>query len=146
MASTTFTPMEKSHLPAEKSKTEPLDKAKEAGAEALGKAKEAASSVGEMASQSVSAAGAKANEATAAAGHGIKELGDKIAQKMPHDGVAGKASQAIADTIKDSGKYLEEAKLSGLARDVEQAIVKHPIPALLICFGVGFVIGRAMKE
>jgi len=131
---------------AKEAGAEAIDKAKEAGAEALGKAKEAVGSVGEMATQAASAVGQKADDITAAAGHGIKEFGDTVAKKAPHEGLAGAASQAVAETIKGSGRYLEEAKLSGMAHDVEQVIKNHPIPALLITLGIGFCLGRAMKD
>jgi len=119
---------------------------KEAGAQVLGKAKEAAGSVGDMAAETVSAVGQKADDVTASAGHEIKEFGETIRKKGPHEGFAGQASQAVADTIRGSGKYIEDAKLSGMAHDVEQVIKTHPIPSLLICLGIGFCIGRAMKD
>jgi ElaB/YqjD/DUF883 family membrane-anchored ribosome-binding protein len=125
--------------------TETFGKVKEAGAQVLGKTKEAVGSVGDMAAETASAIGRKADDLTAAAGHGIEEFGENVARKAPHEGMAGRASQAVADTIKGSGKYIEEAKLSGMAHDVEQAIKTHPIPAVLICFGIGVCIGRALK-
>jgi hypothetical protein len=125
---------------------EAVDKVKEAGAAAYDKAKGAAESVGEMATQAACAVGHKADDLTGAAGHEIKAFGDTLAKKSPHEGMAGHASQAVADTIKSAGRYLEDGKLSGMAQDVEQVIKNHPIPALLICFGIGVCIGRAMKN
>jgi len=125
---------------------EAFGKVKEAGAEVLGKAKEAAGAVGAMATETASAVGRKADDMTAAAGHEIKEFGETIGKKGPHDGMAGQASQAVADTIKGGGRYIEEAKLSGMAHDVEQVIKNHPIPALLVCFGIGYCVGRALKD
>lgn len=123
-----------------------LGKVKEAGAEALGKAKEAVQSVGEMATETAATVGKKADDMTAAAGHRIAGFGETIAHQAPHEGLAGRASQAVADTIKEGGKYIEEHKLSGMAQDVEQVVKNHPIPALLICLGIGFCLGRAMKD
>jgi len=123
-----------------------LGKVKEAGADVLGKAQQAAASVGEMAVQTAAAAGKKADDLTAAAGHEVKAFGDNLGKKMPHEGVAGKASQFVADSIKEGGSYIEEHKLSGMAHDVEQIIKNHPVPAVLICLGIGFCIGRAMKD
>lgn len=125
---------------------EAFDKVKDAGAQALGKAREAVGSVGDMAVETASAVGNKADDMTAAAGHGIKEFGDTIGKKAPHDGMVGHASQAVADTIKGSGQYIEEHKLSGMAHDVEKIIKDHPIPALLVCFGLGYCVGRALKD
>jgi len=121
-------------------------KAKEAGTQVLGKAKEAASAAGEMASHTAAAVGHKADDLAAAAGHEIREFGDTIAHRGPHQGLAGAASQAVADSVKGSGRYIEEAKLSGMAHDVEQVIRNHPLPALLVCFGVGFCLGRVLKD
>ncbi len=123
-----------------------MDKAKEIGGDMLGKAKDAASSVGEYASNAASAVGHKADDLTSAAGHGIKSFGETMAQKAPHEGITGTGAQAVADTIKGSGRYLEEAKLSGMAQDIEQVVKNHPLPSLLITFGVGFCLGRMLAD
>jgi len=123
-----------------------LQEAKDASSDVLGKAKDAASAVGEMASHAACAVGQKADDLTAAAGHEIKTFGDTIAKKAPHEGITGAASQAVAETVKGGGRYIEDAKLSGMAHDVEQVIKNHPIPALLACLGIGFCLGRMMKD
>jgi len=125
---------------------EALGKVREAGGAALDKAKEAVGSVGDMATESAAAVGRKAEDMTAAAGHRIAGLGDTIAEKGPQEGFAGKAAHAVADTIRSSGQYIEEHKLSGMARDVEQVVKNHPIPALLMVFGIGFCLGRVLKD
>jgi len=163
MASTTFQPMGKDKgldKSLEKARdegkdlmnktkeagAEVLDKAKEAGTDVLGKAREAAAAVGDVATETATAVGRKADDLTATAGHQIREFGDNLSQRGPHEGFTGAASQAVADTIKGSGRYIEEHKLSGMAQDVEGMIRNHPIPALLLCFGLGFCIGRVMKD
>jgi ElaB/YqjD/DUF883 family membrane-anchored ribosome-binding protein len=125
---------------------EAFGKVKEAGAEVLDKAKAVAGAVGDMAVETASAASQKADDLTAATGHEIREFGETIGKKAPHQGLTGQASQAVADTIKGGGQYIEEHKLSGMARDVEQVVKNHPIPALLICFGIGYCIGRTMRD
>jgi len=122
---------------------QPLEKAKEAGARAMDKAKEAVAAVGEMAGQTVSAVGKEADDLTATAGRDIKKCGDTLGSRSPHSGLVGHASQALADTLKDSGHYLEEAKLSGMTDDFTKLIQQNPLPAVLIGMGVGFVLGRA---
>lgn len=171
MASATFHPSNKAAEAVDKTKeagAEAVDKAREIGADTFGKAKDAgaqvlgkareacgsaadaaietAAAVGHKAAETASAVGHKADDLTGAAGHEIREFGETIGRKAPQEGLAGKASQAVADTIKGSGQYIEEQKLSGMAHDVEQVIKNHPIPALMVCFGIGFCIGRAMKE
>jgi len=123
-----------------------MDKAKDAGSQVMDKAKEAAASVGAFANQAASTVGQKANDLAGTAGADIKKFGDTLSERAPHEGMLGTASQAVADTIKGGGRYLEEAKLSGMADDVTHMIQRHPMPAVLICLGVGFVLGRAFKD
>lgn len=140
MATATYNPEQKRET------SDPLDKAKDAGAQAVEKAKEAVASVGEMANQAVCAVGKKANDLTASAGGDIKGWGDKLSENTPHEGLVGHASQAMADTLKEGGHYLEEAKLSGLADDVTKMIKRNPMPAVLIGFGIGLILGRALRS
>jgi hypothetical protein len=123
-----------------------LDKAKDAGYQAVDKAKDAASAVGEMASHAASAAGKVADNLTASAGSGIKNLADTISEHTPREGLVGSASQAVASTLKQGGKYLEESGLSGMAEDVTEMIRRNPVPAVLIGIGVGFLLGRALRS
>jgi hypothetical protein len=57
----------------------------------------------------------------------------------------GQASHAVADTLRTSGKYIEEARLSGMADDLTGMIRRNPLPAVLIGIGIGFLVGRAMR-
>lgn len=125
---------------------EPFGKAKEAGVRAVESAKEAVASVGEMAGEAVAAVGKEADDLTAIAGSDIRKWGDSISNKSPHTGLVGHASQGVADTLKDSGHYLEEAKLSGMADDCSKLIQRHPLPAVFIGLSVGFILGRAMRS
>jgi ElaB/YqjD/DUF883 family membrane-anchored ribosome-binding protein len=126
--------------------TQVMDKVKDVGTQAMDKAKEAATSVADMASQAVGNVGKKADDLTATAGADIAKWGDALSEKAPHSGLMGQASQAVAGTLRDSGHYLEEAKFSGMANDVSKLVQRHPMPAILIGFGIGFLLGRALKS
>jgi ElaB/YqjD/DUF883 family membrane-anchored ribosome-binding protein len=123
-----------------------LEKAKDAGIQTVGKAKEVVASVGEMAGQAVSAVGKEADNLTASAGTGIKQLGDLIGEKAPHEGMLGNASQTVAKTLQEGGKYLEEAKLSGMAEDLTKMIQRNPIPSILVGIGVGIGLGLLLRR
>jgi hypothetical protein len=142
MANTTTNPRNK-----EDNRTNPaLEKAREAGTQALDKARETASSMGEMVNQAASAAGKTADNLTAGAGTQLKNFGDTLAASTPQQGLLGNASQAVAKTIKQGGQYLEESGLSGVAEDATNLIRRHPVPAVLIGIGIGFLIGRALRS
>ena len=70
---------------------------------------------------------------------GIQGLGDRLSKSAPQTGVLGNASQAVAQTVKDGGKYIEGAGLSGMTEDLAQLIRRNPIPAVLIGILLGLV-------
>ncbi len=86
--------------------------------------------------------GRKAEAATAAVGDGLKSLGNTI-RAHTHDGIAGEASAAVANTLESTGRYLQEEGLKGMTEDVTALIRRNPIPAMLVAFGAGFLIARA---
>jgi hypothetical protein len=122
------------------------DKTKDAASTAADKAKDAASHVGQAVSHAASAVGQKAEDATASVGQGIQHLGDRVKQSGPHSGMLGRATDTVADALKDTGRYLEDKNLSGLAEDVTQLIRRNPIPALLLGVGIGFLLARTLRS
>jgi len=108
-------------------------------------ARQAASAVGGMASQVANDAGAKADEMAARAGAGIQGLGDRLSKMAPQSGPLGSASQAVAQTVKEGGQYIENSKLSGIAEDIARMIRRNPIPAVLIGIGLGWFARRKFK-
>jgi len=140
-------PTQKDHNKGQESPAQDtLEKAKDVGAQVMDKAKEACTSVGEMAGQAASAVGKSADDLTSTAGSNVKQFAHTMGEKAPHEGMLGQASQAAAHTLEQAGKYVEDAKLSGMARDLTHIIERHPIPAILICFGIGVCVGRALRD
>jgi ElaB/YqjD/DUF883 family membrane-anchored ribosome-binding protein len=134
-----------------------LDQAKNEAASATDKAREAlghvgnalsstASSVGSALSNTASTIGQKADDAAGSVGTGMKSVADTIRNQGPHEGMLGNATRTVAGAIDQTGKYLEEKHLSGMADDVASMIKSHPIPAVLIGLGVGFLLGRALRD
>jgi ElaB/YqjD/DUF883 family membrane-anchored ribosome-binding protein len=118
------------------------DKAKDVAGKAAEKGKEAASTIGEKARQAGEYARDKADEGVATVGRGVENLGQTVRDKGPQSGVMGRATSAVADTLENTGEYLEEKGLSGMASDVTDLIRRNPIPAVLIGVGVGFLLAR----
>jgi hypothetical protein len=97
-----------------------------------------------MATDAARSVGKTADNLTATAGGGIRKLGDTLSATAPHEGMLGSASQTVANTIKEGGQYIEDAKLSGIAKDLTNLIRRNPMPAILLGVGVGFLLGQAM--
>lgn len=98
---------------------------KEAGAAVAQRAKEAACSVGHAAEEFASGVGRKAGQAKEAVASGFHK---------------------VADTVQCGGQYLKEAGVSGIVDDMGSLIRKHPLAALCVGFGLGFLIARATRN
>jgi hypothetical protein len=119
---------------------------KESGFNVTETAKQAASTVSEAASGAASYVGHKADDATAAVGSGIKSVAGTIRDYGPQRDTMGRATNAVADSIEDAGRYLEQHGLSGIADDMTSLVRRNPIPSLFIAMGVGFLLARSMSS
>lgn len=104
----------------------------------------AASAMGTMAGQAASGLGQQADNWAASAGAGIHDLGDRISKNAPRSGMFGNASQTVAQSVRDSGDYLQNAKFSGMADDVTELIRRNPLPSILIAISVGWFLARRL--
>lgn len=93
-----------------------------------------------------SQAGQKVDDATAAAGRGMQSVADTIRENTPDKGMVGTAAKAATSTIESAGHYLEDKKLSGVMDDLTETIRQHPVPALAIAVGVGFVLATLLSR
>jgi uncharacterized protein YjbJ (UPF0337 family) len=50
---------------------------------------------------------------------------------------------AVTDTAAGAGTYLQDRGVEGLSEDLTGLIRRHPVPALLIGLGIGYVLGRS---
>ena len=132
-----------------------MDKAKEAATGIGEKVSEAASYIGEQAKSATSSAmhsaedaasyvGKKADDGVHAVGSSLKSFGDTVRHTAPQKDMLKEGMCAVADTLENTGKYLEEEGLSGIASDVTALIKRNPIPALFVGIGVGFLLARAL--
>jgi hypothetical protein len=120
-----------------------MDKAKEAASYIGEQAKAATSSAMHTAEDAASYVGKKADEGVHAVGSGLKSFGDTVRHTAPQKDMLKEGMCAVADTLENTGKYLEEEGLSGIASDLTNLIKRNPIPALFIGIGVGFLLARA---
>jgi len=120
--------------------------ANEFGYDAAAKARETAQSVSDMARQAASNATKRADEMAASAGQSIKELGKKLGDHAPSQGMLGTASQAVARSLQDGGEFLKETTMAGLAKEVTNLIKKNPLPAVIIGLGLGMMLGRITRR
>jgi len=106
------------------------------------KAKDMAGNVTDKAKQAVGAVTDRADSAVSSAGSGIQSLAGQIRDRGPQSGMLGSATSTVASTLENTGKYLEEQGVTGMAEDLTGLIKQHPIPAVLIGVGLGFMLAR----
>jgi uncharacterized protein YjbJ (UPF0337 family) len=58
--------------------------------------------------------------------------------------MAGAAATAVTDTVAGASTYIQEKGVQALPGDLAELIRRHPVPALLIGLGIGFVLGRSL--
>jgi len=122
------------------------DAASHAGQALQGAASAAGQAVQQAASSAAHTAGQRAEQATTSVGSGMQSLADTVRHKGPDGGVLGSASHAVADTLENTGKYIEDKNLSGMMDDMTGMIKRNPIPAVLIGLGIGFLLGRTLRS
>lgn len=108
--------------------------------------KDAAAGVAKKAGEAASYIGRKADDATTVVGKDMKSLAGTIREGGPQEGMLGSANSTVASTLESSGKYLEEHGLSGIAEDITETIRRHPIPAVLIGVGIGYLLYRTLRS
>jgi ElaB/YqjD/DUF883 family membrane-anchored ribosome-binding protein len=107
---------------------------------------DAASVVGQKVGEAASAVGQRVEDATSSVGKGAQSLADTVRKQGPQEGVLGQATRSVASGLEQAGRYVEDKHLTGMADDIGSMIKAHPIPAVLIGLGVGFLLGRALRD
>jgi len=135
--------------PAEKADTAVSsisDKVQDAVGDMGEKATSAASSVIHSAQDAATFVGNKADDGLHAVGAGLKSFGDTVRHSAPRSGMAKDSMGAVADTLENTGKFLEEEGFSGIAAELTSMIKRNPVPSLFVGIGIGFLIGRSLSS
>lgn len=118
------------------------DQAKKAAETAKDTARQVTDTVREKAGQAGEYVRDKAEQATSSTGKGIESLAGTIRDRGPQSGMLGKATSTVADTLDRTGHYLQDQGLSGMADDLTAMVRSHPLPAMLLGIGLGFMLAR----
>jgi len=98
----------------------------------------------DVAGTAASAVKDQAEHAGAAVGSGMENLAGTIRENLPRQGMLGNVGSTVADSLESGGHYLQEHGLNDMAEDLTQVVRKHPIPAMLVCVGIGFCLGQLL--
>jgi len=127
--------------------------AKDIASSVKDKAREAGTAVSEKAQNLMEGAKDRMSHLGENAGEGIKQVGGqmrtlagRLREQGPHEGTWGSASEAVASTLESGGNYLEQHDFRAMAEDLSGVVKNHPMPALLACVGLGFLLGRSLRS
>jgi hypothetical protein len=115
---------------------------REAGTRVAEQVQSAASAAYQKANETAANAGKAAESALSSAAGQMHSLAGTIRETLPSEGMSGKASRAVSDTLDSGARYLEEEGLSGMGRDLASLIRRNPFPALFIGVCFGYWLGR----
>jgi hypothetical protein len=107
--------------------------------------KERTQHVAEKARDVATTAGKRADDAAGMVGERMQSAADSLRRGGPHEGYLGSASTAVAGALEKGGRYLKEEKLSGLAEDLTAVVRRYPIYAVVIGFGLGYLMSRSNR-
>jgi ABC-type transporter Mla subunit MlaD len=129
------------------------DQAKETAAsagqtfqEVKGVAKEAAANVGQQAREYAAKAGDKAEDALHSVGQGMSSLAGTIRQSAPQGGTLASAAGTVAEKLDTGGRYLREHDFGDIGEDLSNVVRRYPIASLMCVFGIGVLMGGALRR
>jgi ElaB/YqjD/DUF883 family membrane-anchored ribosome-binding protein len=73
---------------------------------------------------------------------GIGSAAERIREKAPQEGRAGRVAERVAQTLENGSRYLSEHDVPEIADDVTQLVKRYPMQTMWVGLGVGFLLGR----
>jgi len=120
--------------------------AKEGTANLGQQARDVASSAADKAREYASKAGDKADDTMHSLGQGMSSLAGTLRQSAPQSGVIGSAAGTVAEQLEAGGRYLREHELGDLSEEMSRVVRRYPIQSILCVFGIGFLVGGALRR
>jgi hypothetical protein len=112
------------------------------GTNLMDQARSAAENVKDKAKQAGEFVRDRADTAVSSAGKGMESLAGTIRDRGPREGILGQATAGVAGALDSTGRYLDQEGVSGMVDDLTGMIRNHPVPAVLIGIGIGFLLAR----
>jgi len=140
---------QEAHNAADKAKgmaQEGMERATQMAGQVADKARDFTQTAADKVGEFGTAVSHHANDAAGNVGTSLKNLADTVRDKAPTEGALGQMADSAAKGLERTGHYLETEGLSGLSKDVASLVRSHPIPALLIGLGLGYLVARASRE
>jgi len=120
-----------------------VENATNQGSEAV---QQAASAAMSKAQEMAGTASKRVDEATASLGERVRSAGSALRDRGPTEGMLGSATSSVADSLEQTGRYIQEEGVVGMAEDITELIRRNPIPAMLVGVGIGFMLAKMFRR
>lgn len=87
-----------------------------------------------------------ADRTTKRTGEALESAADRVRERLPQDGAAGTAADAVARGVKHTSRMLRQHGVSGVVEDFEILMRRYPLQTLLVGLGCGYLLARARPE
>jgi hypothetical protein len=67
---------------------------------------------------------------------------ERIRERVPQEGKAGRVAERVAQTLENSSRYLSEHDVPEIADDVTQLVKRYPMQSMWVGLGIGFLLAR----
>jgi ElaB/YqjD/DUF883 family membrane-anchored ribosome-binding protein len=101
-------------------------------------AREKAGELGEKASDGI-------NSAMNTAGQQLQDLAHTVRERAPGEKI-GELADNTAKTLERGANYLQDKDVTAVREDLEAFIRQHPMEAVLVGLGIGFLAARSMRR
>ncbi len=109
-------------------------------------ARDAASHLGQQARDLAGTASQRADDTLSSVGQGMSSLAGTIRQNVPREGMLGSTAGSVAEGLEAGGRYLQGHGVSEIGDDLGRVVRQYPLQSLLAVFGVGFLLGAALRR
>jgi hypothetical protein len=72
----------------------------------------------------------------------MTSLAGVIRENAPSQGAINSAATAVANQLDTAGTYLQGASWENMTKDLSDIIRHYPLQALLVGFGIGYLMAR----
>ena len=88
----------------------------------------------------------KADDLSSKAGIALESLAQTITEQLPHEGLVGQASQAVAESLQQVGQSLETDKFSGMKASIENLVRRYPYESVVAGIVAGYLCARLLRK
>jgi ElaB/YqjD/DUF883 family membrane-anchored ribosome-binding protein len=120
------------------------DRVQEGAADVRDRVQEGAEQVRHRAEEAGHEAADRVDSAMTSTGDKLHDAARTLRERAP-EGQVKEVAEGAARALERSGDYLRRADVDTVRSDLETIVREHPIEALAVGFGVGFLIARSMR-